>query len=332
MTFQEFDDLLQRYINGKCTPEESARIEKWYASYDAEMPDILPAHQKIIVEKKLCNAITKTRTLPAKRRFLVPVLSGVAASLVLLVMSIWWVKDELKLPSTQTQSVIKSETSVIVNNSANTLSETLTDGSTITLQPGSEIRYNPIEFATSRELTLTGEAFFEVRKDSQHPFLVYTGGLVTKVLGTSFTISERKDLKEIVVSVKTGKVSVFPKNVSPPKKEPKQEVILTPNQKAIYDTFSDEVVIGRINEAQKSEIKESSKIHFSNTAATEIFQALQDNYGVKIEFEEGNLEACRITTTLANESLFQKLDIICQAIGADYRVVDGSVLITGGCN
>src|SRR5690606_22977878 len=82
---------------------------------------------------------------------------------------------------------------------------------------------------------LRGEALFDVERDTLRPFYVYAGDVVTKVLGTSFTVRAIESDKKITVAVKTGKVSVSTKpGVSV--NQSSSEVILTPNQKAVYDS------------------------------------------------------------------------------------------------
>ena len=110
---------------------------------------------------------------------------------------------------------------------------TLQDGSIVTLEPGSEVRYTQ-KFMNHREIFLSGDAFFEVTKDPNHPFFVYANEITTKVLGTSFRVKAKQGEKEIVVAVKTGKVSVFAKSIDDVLNKNGQEITLTPNQQVIY--------------------------------------------------------------------------------------------------
>ena len=86
-----------------------------------------------------------------------------------------------------------------------------------------------------REVHLEGEAFFEVAHDTLRPFFVYTGNITTKVLGTSFTVSARENV--VFVEVKTGRVSVTQttQKSASPRHTLTEEIILTPNQKAVYN-------------------------------------------------------------------------------------------------
>lgn len=88
----------------------------------------------------------------------------------------------------------------------------LPDGTSVILKQGSSLRYAAKFNGHTREVHLSGEAYFEVKKDPSRPFLVYSNELVTKVLGTSFSVKAWKDDKKFKVTVTTGKVAVFTKN------------------------------------------------------------------------------------------------------------------------
>src|SRR5690606_31931996 len=112
----------------------------------------------------------------------------------------------------------------------------LADGSQIILSPFSSIEYPEIFDASKREVYLTGKAFFEVATDPEKPFYVYSGQIVTRVLGTSFWVDESKSGSDVEVSVVTGKVSVTKRSeVSDMQAGPvKTGAILTANQKVRF--------------------------------------------------------------------------------------------------
>ena len=110
------------------------------------------------------------------------------------------------------------------------------DGTVILLKPNSSIEY-PAKFsAVDRKVTLKGEAFFDVTKDKNRPFIISTSELTVKVLGTSFNVMAYEGAKEISVAVKTGKVSVVKSKDEVTNRPQLNEVILTPNQEVIYNT------------------------------------------------------------------------------------------------
>ncbi len=187
------------------------------------------------------------------------VLPYAAAFIILVVAGLFaypWktsAPDKIVMESSLSAEIIK-----VFNSGTTAQKLTLQDGSTVILEPGGEVRYNE-KFLNSREVYLSGDAFFEVTKDASHPFLVYANEVTTKVLGTSFRIKAKQGEKEIVVAVKTGKVSVMANSVSndvPDKKI--QEITLTPNQQAIYKR-NEHVVVKKIVE-EPQVIKEQATI------------------------------------------------------------------------
>jgi len=224
-----------------------------------------------------------------------------------------------------------------VNSGKKSILVRLEDNSEITLKPGSSIRYAEPFTATTREVYLQGEAFFDIAKDPDRPFMVYANELVTKVLGTSFTIKAYPSSKEVTVEVKTGRVSVFAK--SDPELQAKltrrelQGIILSPNQKIIFER--DVVRMEKTLVERPEIVLPKSKIphfQFEDTPASEVFASIGNAYGIEIIYDEELLKGCPLTASLDNQPLHEKLSIICKAMEATYEVLDGQIIIhSRGC-
>ncbi|RYZ95824.1 MAG: hypothetical protein EOP47_25055 [Sphingobacteriaceae bacterium] len=87
---------------------------------------------------------------------------------------------------------------------------TLGDGTKIWLNGGSKLKYPETFRGKLREITIEGEAFFDVAHDADHPFIVHTGDITTQVLGTSFNIKAYPDEQLLKVDVVSGKVGIVP--------------------------------------------------------------------------------------------------------------------------
>ncbi len=203
---------------------------------------------------------------------------------------------------------------------------TLPDGSLVRLSPGSQITYSSA-FADLglRNVNLIGEAFFEVKRDTLRPFSVYSGGITTRVLGTSFTV--RAGAKDVSVTVNTGKVAV---SRSGRESEP---LVLTPNQKAVY-VAAEQKLTKALAEVpvivSQEELK--GRFAFDGEPAGKIFQALEKAYRISIQFDEARLKDCYVTLPFREEPFYRKLDILCRTIGATYQVTDDGVIIESkGC-
>lgn len=225
-----------------------------------------------------------------------------------------------------------------VNTSDKSVTIALPDGSSLSLAPGSRIGYaNHFDSTANRDVYLSGEAFFEVTKNPDRPFRVFANEIVTKVLGTSFSVRSFENDTTIQVIVRTGKVTVYSQAVTNTRRSATDhkpgEVILTPNQQLVYEKAGHKfqkvllddplLIVSRVTE-QKMEYEEASLIN--------VFNELSKAYGISIVYDSELLDKCTVTADLKNESFYHKLDLICTAIGASYEVIDGQVVIqSNGC-
>jgi hypothetical protein len=211
---------------------------------------------------------------------------------------------------------------------------TLEDGSTVILEPGSKIEYNE-QFATCREVYLSGDAFFDVVKDPAYPFYVHANEITTKVLGTSFRVKANESEMEIVVAVKTGKVTVFAKSATDDAQTRSlQQITLTPNQQAIYKRAEHVVVKKIVEKPRMINTQAVLKDSYVNEPVVSILEALGKSYGVEIRFGREALRSCTLTSDIIEgEGLYEQLDIICNALGGTYRMEeDASIAIeANGC-
>ena len=222
----------------------------------------------------------------------------------------------------------------VQNNSNEVKRVYLEDGSTISLKKNSKISY-PRHFAKeNRTVFLSGEAFFEIAKNPKKPFFVYANEVITKVLGTSFTIRAFDKDENVTVSVKTGRVNVFNQrriNVSDPETN---GIILIPNQQAVFNRESSSLSKALVAIPMPIISLESKELiqRFDEVPVSQVLNSLARNYGIKILYNEDILSKCIITTSLKNEPIYDKLDLICQLIGGTYKIVDAQIIIeSNGC-
>lgn len=225
----------------------------------------------------------------------------------------------------------------VINENEKTLPIQLIDGSLVLLKKGSRISYSENFLGNTREIFLSGEAFFEVSKNPEKPFLVFANGLVTKVLGTSFNIKAYDKDKEVTVEVKSGKVSVFAQSDAKSKEKATNRelggVVLTPNQKIVYTR--EEVRMAK-SLVEMPIIIEQEKLkivfEFEDTPVSEILHNLEKAYSIDIVFDEELLSNCPLTASLTDLQLFDKLNIICKGVEAHYEILDGQIVIySKGC-
>ncbi|QRR00026.1 FecR family protein [Dyadobacter sandarakinus] len=209
----------------------------------------------------------------------------------------------------------------------------LPDGSSVILKKGSKLSYPSYFAQDKREVFLTGEAFFEIAKDADKPFYVFANEIATKVVGTSFTIKSYPRDKQIVVTVKTGKVSIFnpesPEEIQQRNKK-SEGLILTPDQQAVFEK-EDLLLIRKIVTPKDPALMQQAEymlFEYEESPLEKVFEDLENAYQIKIVFDKITLGKSPITASLTDEPLEEKLKLICKAIRADYQKVNGEVIIS----
>lgn len=223
-----------------------------------------------------------------------------------------------------------------VNTSSKPVTLTLPDGSTVRLEPNSRVAYaDEFDRAATRDIYLLGEAKFTVVKNPSRPFRVFANEIITKVLGTSFTVRSFQKDSVISVVVNTGKVSVYLQDAAKETEAPDRldGIIVTPNQELVYQKEKQKFRKAlRDNPAIVVPAKADIELVYDEVPLGKVFDQLIKTYGINIVFDNDLLSKCTITADLRNVPFYEKLDLICKAIGAEYEVIDGQVVVqTNGC-
>ncbi len=340
LTPKEFRILLNKYLTRQCSPEEEKLINQWYENLNTAVSDNIqePTDQD---EERLWQSILRKsgntgeptiRTIEKATQYRNRHWKwiGIAASILLFVTIGFYLRPALQESKSGEPVAMSidgfSESEILQNTDSKVVKPVrLRDGSLIVLQPDSKVEILRLAESGNREVKLTGEAFFEIAKDESRPFLVYAQGIVTKVLGTSFNIRARQGDEKIIVDVKTGKVAVFRE-----KNSNEEPYLLTPNQQVVYDLNSDKIV-QTLQENPQVIISEAeiNKMEFDEAPVISIFEAIERTYGVDLVFDEDTFAKCHLTTRLSSEGLYERLQIICRALGATYETVGTEVHIHG---
>ena len=330
MQQEEFQKLLEKFSQGLCTPEEEQFIIDWYDRMDQIEVPSLDGQERDRLQENIWAAIKPQQEVSSKRWPLV-LKAAVIAIPILAGVGLYFSRPSLDSLLAPVQGVISDATrseKIYKNEGGTTLMVALDDGSHVLLQPFSELTVSRDFGAKTREVALKGEGFFEVSRDVARPFLVYTNEVVTRVLGTSFSVRAYDDDKEIVVAVKSGKVSVYAnKQKTSHQVVQSAEVILTPNQKVVYHRIR-EVISKQLVDEPEIVLPNSNlfKMQFENADVTDIFDVLAENYGVAISYDKEILRNCKLTTSMSDEGLYERIEVICKAIGASYLIDDDAVI------
>ena len=340
MERKDFLVILRKYRSGTATADEKQLIDEWYSAAGAANREDIPNNAKWKEQDWSEIALHIRNAKRLKKGDGTRVLwysTGIAASLLIacaIYLSVINRQQTDVVASKDVENRATSDLEQVVNTGDIPQLAVLPDGSEVTLAPASELKF-PVAFeGFQREVYLQGEAFFEVSHDATRPFLVYANEVVTRVLGTSFTVKAFRDDKNITVAVRSGKVSVFTGRDSGTKKVDETDgIILTPNQQVIYNR--DENTIARMIVDAPQEIipkEEVKRMRFEDAPAGEILDAIERVYGVDIVYDKQVFASCILTTSISDGDLYNRLGAICRAIDATFRIEENKILIKGpGC-
>ena len=339
MTKEEFHNLLQRYLKGECSLQEIHQVDNWFAKISDESLELNESEKKQVNDRML-SAIR--RQLPPakerdKRKPLPFLMLKIAAGLLLTLLVAYLLAGRNSAIGLDQEIVQQEPSTVGMEHTQNTTAEILTiqlpDASTVELKPDAEISYAKTWKDQKREVHLTGEAFFDVKKDSQRPFFVYGGEVVTRVLGTSFTVKAAANAESIEVSVKTGKVSVYESAGAESANSIHHDasgVVLTPNERVKYFVSNKHWVTSLVELPMP--LPASNKavdFVFNNTPLSDIRARIEQTYSIDIILENEASDFCTFTGDVSMMELYDLLNVICKSTGTNYEVKGTKILITG---
>jgi ferric-dicitrate binding protein FerR (iron transport regulator) len=213
-----------------------------------------------------------------------------AAALILLLVGFYSV------------STFLSNEKMITGNASQT-SLTLPDGSLVSLNSGSKLVWNEKKFNKNRLVTLSGEAYFEIKKGGE--FIIKTENGNVQILGTQLNVFSRE--KEFWVSCLTGKVGVEAKNSSQ---------ILLPGEMAELTSQGLEKRV--VTEVNQSAAWKEGVFYFDDKPLVSIFDEIERQFDVSIQFEGDTKRS--ITVSFTNKKLEETLDVVCIPMGLKYEV------------
>ncbi|MCF0069049.1 FecR domain-containing protein [Dyadobacter sp. CY261] len=340
MNQHEFDILLQKYLAGTCSPDEEQQVLEWSERVHALAPEPLTGTDQKITEQRIWKQI-RQNVLPV--RMFNPVIRiavGIAAA-VLLTLGLYMLRPGIfdrskehsvnQLKPASKPLAHSGDYLVFKNTLGNAYTLTLEDGSEIILAKESTLRYPRHFDPKNRQVELEGEAVFNIKRDTSRPFFVYSGELVTQVLGTSFKVTSFGNARTIEVQVLSGKVSVYENQEKSPEK--RNGVILRPNQKITFDKDAKrlvpELVAAPIMVEQLSLKRE---LAFEESPLQTVLNALQKAYDVEIVVENPALNNCTFTGDITDLPLYTQLRFICKSVNASYELRGTTVFMNGeGC-
>ncbi len=327
--------LLEKYGAGQCTAQELNELSDWYEALS------LPGHEGLLLDgqspetrekaqqyyRELKAYLESTGEMEPRRPKRTASWYRVAAAAVFFLFiggGAYYFLHREQPP------IIEVAQSNLSNDWVR-----LPDGSVVVLKPGSSIRYDSSNFGNrNREVTLQGEAYFDVIHKEQSPFVVHAGNIRTTVLGTAFTVRTGAGGKTVSVSVTRGKVKV--EDIQ----QHKTLAILTEGKAVDYTVpiaGSKAPPVAAVRDFHTEEVIQwvAADLQFESLPLSVVVERLSVRYHTSIRLAHPDIGNCIISMTApfeGTESLEQVLTVLCGTLNDTYRVTDTGILIEGtGC-
>jgi ferric-dicitrate binding protein FerR (iron transport regulator) len=195
----------------------------------------------------------------------------------------------------------------------------LPDSTQVWLNASSTLEFPEHFTKNKREVTLSGEAYFDVRHADQVPFVIHTGNIATTVLGTSFNIKAYPDRQHIIVSVSTGKVKVSYNNIP--------LATLVKGQQIKVNSRFNTVEEKKIAPAEVAAWQQG-KMSYDDEAMEDIIADLERLYNVKIAIRNEAIKTLKVSTSFRREiGIEQALQVLCKLTDTMLRQSDGWYII-----
>lgn len=198
---------------------------------------------------------------------------------------------------------------------------TFSDGSKAYLNAESSIKYPQLFSGNAREVELVGEAYFEINKDENHPFIIHTDQVQIKVLGTRFNVNAYPENDQVKVALVSGKVAL--------NSEQGDQLMLSPSEMFIYSTLGDrKYSIESFNSDHVVGWKDGI-LSFHNESLQYVFQKMERWYGVNILYDKNKslYKDWMFTGKFENRSLEYILNTMNQEEIFDFKIENDKVII-----
>lgn len=314
--------LLFAYFSGQTTEQEEKELLEWLEADEAnkkimaEMTDWWAmSHVPLFMSdrkadfKEHFSHLINTSQAPAKPKvYHFALLGRIAAAVLLLLMvgvSFYYIG---KNTQTINQEIAYYETVVPLGSQTKVV---LPDKSVVWINAGSTLRYSDNLSTNRREVMLEGEAYFEVTRDSLKPFIVKSGNLDVKVIGTSFNVKAYNDEETIDVVLLTGKIEVYKEQ----KGSENNNMELMPNQMLTYNKETEDMYVSLVNGSEYNTWKDG-RLTFAQQPFLRIAKDIERKYNIRIDINSNFLKNEVFSGSFTNE---QTLDDILREIDVDKK-------------
>ncbi len=325
MTGEEYIELIPRYLSGNASDAEVQLLEEWVLSSPENKATFTAFKKAWILSGMKAGGVkvntdqeweslsgqlfteTKTVALRPRRNAVLRIAAAVAVLLVAVFLLVQYLGGG-EYMELATQNQVEENL--------------LPDGSQISMNQFSSVVYAPRRDKQYRRVELSGDAFFEVERDTARPFVIQAHDLEIEVLGTAFYVDAREDQPEVQVIVQSGTVAV---------KAGTAKITLTAGEIGIYDKASG-TLTEQENQDQNYMAWKTDVLVFEQTTLERVVFDLNRKFHARISIANPALKSCEITATYEGKSLDAIVKIIEKTLSIKAEMKGEEIVFSGkGC-
>lgn len=331
-------ELLSKYLTGECSKAEKLSVDRWLSEsvknqdYLNSLNELWELSSKNYPPNTLFNtevdwAVLKNRmddegiienikTTASRSKFSLnstwSVVIRVAAIFLLAGLFGLYTFKSIYVPVKEVQSTALKEISMSKGKRGGV---TLSDGTKVYLNADSRISIPPVFSEDSREVYLEGEAYFDVAKNPNKPFIINTNGAIIQVLGTSFVVKNYSDDKTVQTVVESGVVSFRRSN-----SKANDGVILTKGKLARLDLSNSRMITENVDNIDFYLSWKRGELKFDYTAMSEVAKQLERRYDITVVFDSDSIKNMHLTAELRSKSMDNVIRTIATSLGLKYKI------------
>ncbi|MGZ3755885.1 MAG: FecR family protein [Mucilaginibacter sp.] len=304
--------LFKRYQTGEASAEERKLVEEWFTNFDDQQRELTDADSVDVfsaMDEHVYRAINPDKP---HRRFNYRWLQ--VAAVAFIAYGLWVFK--LTQHPVERPTLKPAFTQFTAPKGVKKECE-LPDGTLVYLNSGSVMRI-PSNFNNkTREVSLSGEAFFLVKHNALKPFSIHSGKLVISDIGTSFNVKAYPEERLINIAVESGSVKVE-KTTARHRPETFANALVR-NQELIYNEQNNTHVLTQVDAGSMSLWKQNV-LRFDNASFDEISHTLERWYNINVKLEHRNYSNNRYTISFNNEPLSKVLSVLAKLSDMTYHI------------
>lgn len=318
-------DLLSKYLDHTITTEELKELRLWVNLSDDEELSLLLSYlwekdrvMTPINKSIIKNIFVKIRKQTWKNRLMLIADKLLRAAAILLIPLLSGLLAYLYFnPVNDNRSVGEL---IVLADRGEKARVTLPDGSKVRLNAESSVSYKPDFGKELRKVDLKGEAFFEVVKDKDKPFVVHTEYLDVEALGTSFNVYAYEKENVIEMSLVSGRIKVTTSS------SPFRTVFLNPDEKVLFYKSSGKITVEKTDNRFETAWLRGDLV-FRSTRLSDVLTKIERRYGVTIYMDNNSLSNDLFTGNFDSEYIGEVMDLLKKHYGFSYNIRGDTIYV-----